>query len=142
MIMKYNFGPLKGHHITFYIKGDICYHVINVEDLKKVKVVGENYVFYGSGQTFTIHHSTFDHMTFFEHKFLNSLVFSNLSSDKRTINPLVGFTMFDSYGFPIELTQEILEEEGYELDMEGYNLLRKLQRDMNKSTFKNKDCFQ
>lgn len=142
MVMKYNFGPLKGHHIQFYINEGVCVRVVNIEDLKKVKVVGENYVFYGSGQIFTIHRSIFDHMNLLKHEIFNNLVFSNLSSDKRTINPLVGFTMFDSYGFPIELTQEILEEEGYELDMEGYNLLRELQRDMNKSTFKNKDCFQ
>ena len=58
------------------------------------------------------------------------------------INCFVGFTMFDVYGFPVELTEEILSEQGYILDMNGFQILRDLQREMNKSTFKNKDAFQ
>lgn len=52
--------------------------------------------------------------------------FYYLSYDKYSISGLVGFTMFDTYGFPMELTDEILSEKGFVLDKEGYEILRNL----------------
>lgn len=141
MKMKYNFGPLKGRHLKFYFKTMVGCYVVDIGTLQKVKLVSENYEFQGSEKVFPLNRSVFDHMNLHKNPHLDCLVFSNLSTDSETINPLVGFTMFDVYGFPVELTQEILGENGYKLDVEGYHLLRELQKDMNKSTFKNKDCF-
>ena len=36
--------------------------------------------------------------------------------------------MFDTFGFPIDLTKEILEEKGYLLDTNGFEILRNLNK--------------
>ncbi|MBD2103605.1 alanine--tRNA ligase [Leptolyngbya sp. FACHB-261] len=38
----------------------------------------------------------------------------------KQITGLDAFTLFDTYGFPVELTQEIAEEEGLSIDVAGY----------------------
>ncbi|MCI1943812.1 alanine--tRNA ligase [Clostridium luticellarii] len=40
------------------------------------------------------------------------------------------FKLYDTYGFPLELTKEILEEENITVDLEGFNKKMKNQRDM------------
>jgi alanyl-tRNA synthetase len=39
------------------------------------------------------------------------------------------FKLYDTYGFPLELTQEIVEEKGISIDLEGFNKEMKLQRE-------------
>lgn len=39
------------------------------------------------------------------------------------------FKLYDTYGFPLDLTKEILEEKGYSIDEEGYQACMKEQRD-------------
>lgn len=49
-----------------------------------------------------------------------------LSGDK-------AFKLYDTYGFPVELTEEILEEEGISIDKEGFNKEMKEQRERARS---------
>lgn len=39
------------------------------------------------------------------------------------------FKLYDTYGFPLDLTKEILEEKGYDVDEDGFNAAMKEQRD-------------
>ena len=43
-----------------------------------------------------------------------------LGDDDRTLDGTVAFQLHDTYGFPLEVTQEILAERGYELDVDGF----------------------
>jgi alanyl-tRNA synthetase len=40
------------------------------------------------------------------------------------------FRLYDTYGFPFDLTKEILEEKGYEIDEDGFKAAMKRQQDM------------
>ena len=44
---------------------------------------------------------------------------SNLES--KEINKDIAFRLYDTYGFPIELTQELAKEQGFTVDVEGFN---------------------
>ena len=57
------------------------------------------------------------------------------------ISGLFVYSMYDTYGFPMEITEEILKEKGYVIDKEGFCLIKEIQKNKNKGTFKNKDAF-
>jgi alanyl-tRNA synthetase len=42
-------------------------------------------------------------------------------SDNKMIDGLIAFELFDTYGFPIDLTQLIASEKGYQVDMDVYH---------------------
>lgn len=43
------------------------------------------------------------------------------SSDSKTINGEEAFKLYDTFGFPFELTREIAQEEGFDVDIDGFN---------------------
>lgn len=69
----------------------------------------------------------------------NDCISFEVQENPRFISGIAAFSMFDTYGFPMEITQEILAEDGYELDTESFYLLRRLQKELSSGTFKNKD---
>ena len=147
--MKYNLSLLKNRRVGFdiYKERKNPFTPLNNKRIRFSSVVknvkqGKEYI------TFTFENDTkLD---------VNMLIFYNLlirydkekdivwlieDKNKEYMTSFVGFTMFDTYGFPIEMTQEIMEEKGYKIDMEGFEVLRKLQKDMSSGTFKNNNAF-
>ena len=50
-------------------------------------------------------------------------------AENKVLDGAVMFKLYDTYGFPKELTAEIAEERGYAVDMEGFNAEMKKQRE-------------
>lgn len=51
------------------------------------------------------------------------------SKDTKLIDGTTAFKLYDTYGFPLELTKEIAEESGYEIDEVGFNEEMEKQRE-------------
>ncbi len=50
------------------------------------------------------------------------------SSGKKTLSGPDAFKLYDTYGFPLDLTKEILEEKGYDIDEDGFRACMEEQR--------------
>ena len=59
--------------------------------------------------------------------------FEKLSNDK-LISGKEAFLLFQSYGFPIEITQELAEEKGIKIDLEEFNNEFKRHQDLSRTT--------
>lgn len=49
------------------------------------------------------------------------------------------FTLYDTYGFPIELTQEIAEDEGFEVDVDGFKAKMEAAKEMARNARNDED---
>ncbi len=55
-------------------------------------------------------------------------------TDKKSqISGVDAFTLYDTYGFPLELTQEIAEEQGLTVDVDGFEVAMKEQQERSKA---------
>jgi alanyl-tRNA synthetase len=54
-------------------------------------------------------------------KLLEEIIQEVKQQGKTSISGESAFTLYDTYGFPLELTQEIAEEQGLEVDVDGFN---------------------
>lgn len=50
------------------------------------------------------------------------------AAGKKTLPGADAFKLYDTYGFPLDLTKEILEEKGYDIDEEGFKVCMEEQR--------------
>jgi alanyl-tRNA synthetase len=55
------------------------------------------------------------------------------SSKSKTIDGEKAFELYDTFGFPIDLTSLILQEKGYQLDVEGFEKALKAQKDRSRA---------
>jgi alanyl-tRNA synthetase len=60
---------------------------------------------------------------------LDKLVLENRKQGKRQINGADIFTLYDTYGFPLDLTELILKEHGMESDRQGFDAEMEKQKD-------------
>jgi len=73
-----------------------------------------------------------------EEKFLKTLeqgmtTLDGLTAHIKQISAGDAFRLYDTFGFPIEVTQEVAQERGLGIDMEGYRTLMKKQRETARS---------
>ena len=52
-----------------------------------------------------------------------------IKNTKKVLNGEVAFKLYDTYGFPLDLTQDILKSKGMEVDVTGFNESMKKQKD-------------
>jgi len=55
---------------------------------------------------------------------------------KRILPGDVAFRLYDTYGFPLDLTEEIAREEGFEIDLQKFDLLMEEQRQRGRASWK------
>ncbi|MCD6420295.1 MAG: alanine--tRNA ligase [Synergistetes bacterium] len=69
---------------------------------------------------------------------LTSLIEELKAEGKKQISGKDVFRLYDTYGFPVELTNEIAAEEGFEVDKEGFDVEMEKQRERARASLKKK----
>jgi len=82
-----------------------------------------------------------------EQKFMKTLshgeaLLKSALEAKQTIDGAMAFKLYDTYGFPIELTQEIVSEHGLTLDLEGFHALMEQQKQRARSSRSHNESMQ
>lgn len=67
---------------------------------------------------------------------LSDLEAAMIKSNEKVLSGEDAFKLYDTYGFPIDLTQEILEEKGFSIDQEGFARAMEEQRKRARGTRK------
>jgi alanyl-tRNA synthetase len=123
IFMKLNFSMLKNENIGFRYTMDgktysFCDKLLSVKQSKKsCEFVYEN-------NKMVVENSNFSRLKFEQ----DGENYYFVVGEPNVINGLVGFTMSDTYGFPMDLTKEILEEDGLVLDVKGMELVQFLSK--------------
>ncbi|OOP73880.1 alanine--tRNA ligase [Clostridium beijerinckii] len=67
---------------------------------------------------------------------LNGFISELKAKNEKVLSGVDGFKLYDTFGFPMELTKEILEDEGLSLDEEAFHEEMKVQRERARSARK------
>ena len=68
-----------------------------------------------------------------EHEFEKLLV-NLLKGKSRVISGRIAFKLYDTFGFPIELTQELATEHGFSVDVKGFDEAFEKHQEVSRST--------
>ena len=127
--MKLNFSMLKEEKIGFIIEKDNKKYTL-IKILKNVKEGKDFLKFQFEDLFLDVNKDYFMHCKI-EKK--EDVYFFNYVNEKH-INGLFGFSMFDTYGFPIDLSKEIMEEKGFNLDENEFSLIMELSKSKSRNT--------
>ena len=119
MNFRYNFSILKNKSIFFKVN-----NVYIGGTLKSVKTKSDQFIFAFEDKRLGVNQEYFKHLKV--NLIDDKIVFTK--SVDNLINGLFGFTMFDTFGFPFELTDEMLKEFNLKLDMEGVDIFKRIQK--------------
>ena len=64
--------------------------------------------------------------------------FEKVTKDNKDIDGVTAFHLFDTYGFPIELTEELAKERGINVDIEGYKTKFKEHQELSRTASQGK----
>lgn len=70
-------------------------------------------------------------------KELGKVLAAMANSESKMIDGAASFRLYDTFGFPIELTVEMAAEQGYTVDVDGFNEAFKAHQDKSRSVAKN-----
>lgn len=133
MKITYNFGILKNRVIGIEINGTMFYNLLL--DTKQTK----NSIFFKFEKcTLEVNSQYFLHMKVENN---NGIICFKQTKNVKFINGVFLYYMYNTQGIPYEITKDLWEKEGYILDEEGFYVLKKLQEEISKNTFLNKDAF-
>ena len=137
MNIKYNLSLFKNKKIGIgNIQNFIKARQKNEKIVKQIKMNKNEVIFYSESSNIKLKLEIFNKMLIRQNNDIIWFIYNEQYSSS-----LIGFSMYDTYGFPIDLTEEILLEKGILLDKIGFQLLCKLQKEMSNNTFKNKNAF-
>lgn len=136
MNLKFNFGILKNKRVSF--EWDSRGKKVKYEGvIASVKNKKDTYTFtFSNGEKLRVESVAFLKC---EVKKTDDVINIIYNPSNELLSGFVGFAMSDTYGFPIEVTEEILKEKGIKIDMDSFNILKELQKELSTGTFKNKD---
>ena len=72
---------------------------------------------------------------------IDDIIWFIQTNDINNISGYVVFSLFDTYGFPMEITEEIFLEKGKNIDRTGFSLLQLLQKEKSSNTYKQTSAF-
>lgn len=134
MKIKYNFGILKQFDIGFLTEDKKQgFHDI----LLNVKQIKGKYRFIFKNNYIEVEENVFSS---FKIEKINNIYWF-IQTSKPILSGLFVFSMHDTYGFPMEITKEIMDEKGIEIDINGFECVKEMQKEKNKGTFKHKNAF-
>lgn len=137
--MKYNFGILKD--ICIGIRMPVNGTMMTYKGvLKQVKQNNNHILFLFDDCQIEVQRPTFDKMLI--NRFDDVLWFLYDDENKDILSGMLGFSLYDTYGFPIEMTQEILKEHDLYVDVVGFGVLKSMQKKKSSNTYKDTNAFR
>lgn len=137
MTLKYNFGLIKNKKVGFKI--NINNKELNFSSiLLNVKQTNSTLKFIFENGIFEVNIIQFNTMNI---RKIDDIIWFIQTNDINNISGYVVFSLFDTYGFPMEITEEIFLEKGKNIDRTGFSLLQLLQKEKSSNTYKQTSAF-
>ena len=133
MKIKYNFGLLKNLKVGFLNNENKGFF----DELKDVKLIKGKYRFIYPNNYIEVEEGIFPN---FRIEHIDDVVWFIYDSNTM-ISGLYLFSMYDTFGFPLEITKEIMDEKGFKCDVDGFYTIKNIQKEKNQNSYKNKNAF-